>query len=231
MEKISVFVSILFLFTSALTLWFFFRATNNSIKILVSITVWAVIQSAMALSGFYQNWDAMPPRFIFLVAPWLMVIIIAFNVKATKEFIDALDIKWLTILHAIRIPVEITLYLVMIDKLIPRAMTFEGTNFDILSGISAPIIYYVAFNNNRINKKLLLIWNFICLGLLLNVVITAILSAKTPFQQFAFDQPNIAISYFPLVLLPALVVPLVFFSHLVSIKRLLMQKNSSIRLD
>jgi len=220
MENVSIFAIILFLLASAGTVWFFYRAGNNSLKVLAILLAWASVQSALAMSGFYQNWDATPPRFIFLFAPWLLVTIIMFNVNSTKQFIDLLDIKWLTILHIIRIPVEVTLFLVFSEKLIPQSMTFEGTNFDILSGISAPVIYYIAFKTKKRNQKLLLIWNFVCLGLLLNVVITAILSAKTPFQQFAFDQPNIAISYFPFALLPSLVVPLVLFSHLASIRQL-----------
>ncbi|MDZ7899625.1 MAG: hypothetical protein U5N85_16590 [Arcicella sp.] len=70
------------------------------------------------------------------------------------------------------------------------------------------------------SKKTLLAWNVICLILLLNIVINAAPSAPLPIQQFAFDQPNIAILYFPFNLLPSVVVPLVLFSHLVAIRRL-----------
>ena len=103
-------------------------------------------------------------------------------------------------------------------------MTFEGRNFDIISGITAPIIYYFFFVKNSWRKSLLLAWNFICLALLLNIVITAVLSVPTAFQQFAFDQPNIAILYFPFNLLPAVVVPLVLLSHLAAIRQLLKQQ-------
>ena len=100
-------------------------------------------------------------------------------------------------------------------------MTFEGRNFDILAGITAPIMYYLVFVKQSMSKKTLLFWNFACLALLLNIVINAILSAPLPFQQFAFEQPNIAILYFPFNLLPSIVVPVVLFAHLVAIRRLL----------
>ena len=58
------------------------------------------------------------------------------------------------------------------------------------------------------------------LGLLLFIVFNGLLSAPTTLQQFAFDQPNIALAYFPYVLLPALIVPLVLFGHFVSIRQL-----------
>jgi hypothetical protein len=41
-----------------------------------------------------------------------------------------------------------------------------------------------------------------------------------PFQQFAFDQPNIAVLYFPFIWLPSCVVPLVLLSHLAAIRQL-----------
>ena len=100
-------------------------------------------------------------------------------------------------------------------------MTFEGRNFDILAGISAPFIAYFAFKENEIKQKLLLIWNIIGLGLLLNIVVNAFLSAPSPLQLFAFDQPNIAILNFPISFLPTVMVPIVLFGHLVSIRRLI----------
>jgi len=57
------------------------------------------------------------------------------------------------------------------------------------------------------------VWNFIALGLLLNIVTNAILSAPFAFQKFAFDQPNIAVLYFPFSWLPAYIVSTVLFGH------------------
>jgi len=104
---------------------------------------------------------------------------------------------------------------------VPELMTFAGRNFDILSGITAPVIYFSCFSGSAVsNKRLLLIWNFISLLLLLNIVINAILSLPFPFQQFAFDQPNIAVLYFPFTWLPCFIVMVVLFSHLTAISRL-----------
>jgi hypothetical protein len=49
-----------------------------------------------------------------------------------------LDKKILTLLHIIRIPVELGLYWLFIYKAIPQLMTFEGRNFDILVGLTVP---------------------------------------------------------------------------------------------
>lgn len=72
--------------------------------------------------------------------------------------------------------------------------------------------------------KFLLAWNFIGIGLLANIVINAVLSVPSPFQKFAFNQPNIAVLYFPFNWLPGVVVPLVLLSHLVVIRQLFTKK-------
>jgi len=106
-------------------------------------------------------------------------------------------------------------------------MTFEGRNFDILSGITAPVIYYFGFKGKGLNTKLLLTWNFICLTLLINIVINAILSVPFSFQKFGFDQPNIALLYFPFIWLPCCIVPLVLLAHLASIRKLLKEGSKA----
>jgi hypothetical protein len=100
-------------------------------------------------------------------------------------------------------------------------MTFEGHNFDILSGLTAPFIYYSVFVQKKLSNRYLLIWNILCLVLLLNIFITAVLAAPFRFQQLAFQQPNIAILYFPFAWLPSCIVPVVLFSHLASVRLIL----------
>jgi hypothetical protein len=61
----------------------------------------------------------------------------------------------------------------------------------------------------------------VCLVILLFTITNGILSAPTPFQLFAFDQPNIAVLYFPFVWLPGVVVSLAYYSHFMSIRKLI----------
>jgi hypothetical protein len=161
-----------------------------------------------------------------LALPAVLLIAGLFMTVKGRVYIDSLDTKALTFLHIIRIPVELCLYWLFIHKSIPQLMTFEGRNFDIIAGFTAPLVLYFGYIKNKLSKAVLLLWNFVCLGLLLNIVINAILSAPSAFQQFAFEQPNTAIFYFPFVWLPCCVVPLVLLAHLVCIRKLLSQKNN-----
>ena len=131
-----------------------------------------------------------------------------------------MNIKTLTVFHIIRVPVELVLFWLFLHKAVPKLLTFEGGNFDIFSGLTAPFIYYFGFVKKQIKRSFVIAWNFICLLLLINVVVHAVLSTPSPLQKFAFDQPNIAILYLPFILLPGCLVPLVLLCHLAVLKQL-----------
>jgi len=225
MNNLPIYISLVFVVATIVTIGFFYKAAHNSQIVLLIIFAWVIIQTLLGLKLFYTVTNSAPPRIMLLVVPPLLTIIILFATAKGRTFIDSLDIKYLTILHVIRILVEIVLLWLSINKAVPQLMTFEGRNFDILAGITAPLIWYFGSVKNKFNKRVILTWNFICLGLLLNIVVNAFLSAPTSIQQFAFDQPNIAILYFPFNLLPAVVVPLVLLSHLAAIRQLLSKEK------
>ena len=228
MNNLPVSIAILMGVATFLTVLFFYKAARHSKVVTTIIIAWLVIQSIISITGYYTVTDSTPPRFTLLVIPPLLGIIALFIFPKGKSFLDSLDIKYLTILHIVRVPVEITLFLLFTYKTIPVLMTFEGRNFDILSGLTAPLILYFGFIKRKLSHTVLLAWNFICLGLLVNIVTHAILSAPFPFQQLAFDQPNIAVLYFPYVWLPCCIVPLVFLSHLASIRQLILGRRSDL---
>ena len=227
MNNLPIFITIFLVLTTLLTVGIFFRAARYSKTTLFVLVIWLLVQSAIALSGFYLVTDTIPPRFsLTIVPPFVFIISLFFTVKG-RRYLDSLDLKTLTVLHSIRIPVELMLFFLFINKTIPGLMTFEGRNLDILSGITAPVIFYFGFIKQKLNKTALLVWNLICLGLLINIVALAILSAPFPFQQYGFDQPNIAILYFPFIWLPCCIVPLVLLSHLAAIRQIVMSYKKS----
>lgn len=184
------------------------------------------MQAGFSLKNIYNSGpNTFPPKImLFGIFPALVIIILLFITKSGRSFIDSLPLKNLTYLHVVRIAVEIVLYWLFVYKAIPQLMTFEGRNFDILAGITAPLIAYFGFTKSKLNRQFILVWNFICLGLLINIVMNAVFSIPSPIQKFAFDQPNIAVLHFPFSWLPVFIVPVVLFSHLVSIRQLLKQK-------
>ncbi len=215
------FFEIAFYFTVILTIILFYRAANRSKTVLTIILIWLIIQGVLASTGFYLNNKTIPPRLVLIGIPPLIFIIFLFLTKKGRVFIDSLNDKALTILHVIRIPMEIVLWWLFINNTIPEIMTFEGRNFDIIIGITVPIIYYLGYVKKVLSKSGLLIWNVVGVLLLANIVFYAILSIETNFQQFGFKQPNEAVLHFPYVWLPCCVVPIVFLSHFAVIRKLL----------
>ena len=221
LPNLPAYIYIVFIFTVLLTLWFLWKASFSPTTIIVAV-VWLVIQGVLSYTGFYQNVSGMPPRLALAVVPALILIILLLVTKDGKKFTDQLNLKTLHLLHIVRIPVELCLYWLSIQKAVPELMTFAGNNLDIVTGITAPILYFTCFKRRQVrSRNLLFAWNIIGLVMLGNVVVNGILSAPTVFQRLAFEQPNIAVLYFPFVWLPCFIVMIVLFSHLVMIKRLM----------
>jgi hypothetical protein len=222
MENLPYYIGICFILTTLVTVGLFYKAARQHPNLtMIVLLTWIAIQAFIAITGFYTQTTGTPPRFMLLVLPPLICIICLFLTAKGKEYLDGLEGKTLTLLHTVRIPVELVLFWLYTHHWVPQLMTFEGRNFDILSGLTAPVVFYFGFIRKTLPKTILLIWNFICLGLLLNIVINAVLSAPFPFQQFAFDQPNMAVLYFPFVWLPGCIVPLVLLAHLATIRQLM----------
>ena len=219
--NLPAYITIIFLFTVLLALWFLWKASFSVPAVLIPL-LWMAVTGILAYKGFFLHLTGMPPRIALAVLPMLLLIVLLLTTKKGQQFTGSLNMKTLVLLSIVRVPVELCLYWLCQHKAVPELMTFAGRNFDIISGLTAPLVFFACFKGREVhNKKLLLAWNIMGLVLLLNIVINAILSLPLSFQQFAFDQPNIAILYFPFVWLPSFIVMLVLFSHLVMIKRLL----------
>ena len=214
---LTTFLAVGFLLTSA-------KAVSLDIfpsRLLVFVLpFWIVLTGSLAVTGFYDVPGLFPPRVaLFGVFP-AVLFVLANLIFFRGSLISKLPLRLLTLLHIVRIPVELTLYWLFLGGLVPQVMTFAGSNFDILSGILALAVFFLGLKAGRANKWLLIGFNVVGLGLLANIVITAILSIESPIQRFGFDQPNRAVLYFPYIWLPVIVVPIVLFSHLAALYKL-----------
>ncbi|WP_316819297.1 hypothetical protein [Pedobacter nyackensis] len=232
LATLPLYLTIGFLLTTIMGVGMVFFLFNTAAKpigkssarsVMVAIILWLTLQAILSLLGIYTDYpESIPPKIIlFGVIPTLILFVILFITRKGRLFIDSLSMQMLTYVHIIRIPVELLLYGLFLNGTVPELMTFEGRNFDILAGITAPLVGFFGIGQSRMGKFSLLAWNFTALGLLLNIVINAVLSAPSPFQQFGFDQPNIAILNFPFSWLPTFIVPLVLFAYLAAIRKLI----------
>jgi len=191
------------------------KATLGALLLLL----WLIFQSTLALNGWYMDRKATPPHIAFPIITATVILFMFFVLPRGKRFVDGLSIDTLILMNVIRIPVEMCLYWLAGVKQVPWTMTFSGFNFDILFGITAPIIWYL-YRNGKLQPKILMIWNILALISVSLVVIRGIGAAPTRFQWSDFNQPNYAVIHFPFIWLPSFIVPFVILSHITMMRRI-----------
>jgi hypothetical protein len=96
--------------------------------------------------------------------------------------------------------VETLLHAAVEEGVANPTMTWSGTNFDIVPGISALLLFPFA---NRLKPRTLQWWNLAMAVVLVFTVVTAMLATPTPIRQIGGDPANVFVSRFPFVWLPA----------------------------
>lgn len=186
---------------------------------------WIVLQAWLSGTGFYFEKETLPPRPIVMMMPLLAIIVRLVATRRRFYVLPALRLDWLNGIHVLRLPVELVIWQLYQLGLMPRLMTFAGGNYDIIIGITAPFILYYGLMEGRLSRAALIAWNVLGLALLLNVLVSGVISFPWQGQLVALDQPNRAVGYWPYVLLPAVVVPLALFAHVATLMNLLAVKE------
>ncbi len=215
-----------FIILTILELAYFWWVSGKNRWVIFIASLWLILQAAIAWTGFYQVTDVMPPRLLFVFVPVIFSVFYLGLSKKAGHFRSKFDVEKLHFIHLVRIPVEVFFLFGLYQfGFVAQEVTFEGNNWDIIPGLTMPIAALLFWRWKIINKSFLILWNWVCFAILLFTISQAILSAPFPFQVYSFDQPTVAVLYFPFVWLPALVAPMVLLSHLISIKRLSEAKN------
>lgn len=199
------------------TTWTADRKQSITRRFNMSLGLWTVFVLAVSSTGFFSDFSSFPPRImIVLVVPLITLILVSFRSKAVDELLQVIPSRNILRLQVFRVFVEILLWACFVQNLLPVQMTFEGRNFDILSGVLGIVAAY-SFTENR---KARYAYNFIGLGLLINIVTVAILSMPTPFRVFMNEPSNTLVTKVPFILLPAMLVPLAYGLHFLSLRQL-----------
>ncbi|RYF58392.1 MAG: hypothetical protein EOO39_34305, partial [Cytophagaceae bacterium] len=162
-------LAILFALTTALTLFAFLMAVRQSMPkrvfpVLTGLLIWLFLIGLLASQDFFLNLNARPPRLPLAVGLPTLLILVLFISRGGRRFLDALSLPAITYLNSVRILVEIVLYGLFIHHQIPQLITFEGRNFDIIAGLTAPVIAYFSFTRPLLSTRWLLIWNMLARG-------------------------------------------------------------------
>src|SRR5258708_5120556 len=193
----------------------------------VLLTAWLILLGVLSIRGFFADFSALPPRLIFAMLPPLILVLLFTRSRAGKEFLRHIQPQWLIYLQSFRILVEIAIWLLVRNGSLPVQMSFEGRNFDMLTGFfSFPVGYY-CYVKKSWPPVVALLYNIGGLVMLVNVVTISALSMPTPLRVF-YNQPDSSVlTRFPFIYVSGLLVPLAYTLHILSLRRWGMYRHSA----
>jgi len=206
------------IFGVRLLLWKYAEPKVRNIALPVT-ALWFGVTEILAATGLLSDAEARPPRLAIVLLPIVALWIATATSRWAGDLARRVPLALLIGVQAFRVPVEIFLHLLHQRGLIPRMMTWEGANWDVVTGLTAPLIA-VWILRGQPSRRILVTWNIAGLALLFNVVVRGILTAPGAFQTLRDDFPNVAVLQFPYVAIPAVFVSLAGALHLLSLRRL-----------
>jgi hypothetical protein len=182
------------------------------------IAAWMVATWLAADLGVLRRWEATPPPFMLLVLGIVLLALwIAFGPYGLR-LARGVPLWTLVAVQAFRLPLELALHAMYARGVMPVQMSYEGRNYDILTGITALIVAAIVKFGGK-GRVLAAVWNVFGLALLVNIVSIALLSIPR-FAYFGPDRLNEWVADPPYVWLPAVMVLAALAGHLLIFRAL-----------
>ena len=182
-------------------------------------SLWLALPSVVGALGVLSNFEEMPPRILFMF-PVVLIAALAFAFSRWgTALIEHFSLAALIGFHTFRVLPETMLLLAYRDGLAPIQLTIEGRNWDIVSAVTALIIFMI-YRRTTPPRWLAIVWSILSIGLLINILTVAILSVPTPFRAFHNEPANTFVATFPFILLPTVFVAAAIAGHLLVIRKL-----------
>lgn len=194
---------------------------------LIAFFGWLVFIYIWSRFGVFKNFELFPINVAPVILIPLIIILLFTLSKTTKEILLHIPHENLIWLQSFRFYVEVLLWALYASALLPIQMTFEGRNFDVITGVTAVLLTMRVSGFmllNKLSRPLLILWNIMGLGLLVNIVAIALLSMPTPFRYFMNEPANTIVTEFPISFLPAFLVPLAYMLHILSLRKAFVKK-------
>lgn len=191
------------------------------------LALWMLATAGAALAGITANFDTLPPPLMVIVLLGFIITIALGTGRLGSQVAMGVPVASLIAFQSFRFPLELLLHRAYTDGLMPIQMSFEGRNFDIVTGLAGLFIggYFVAANK-ELPRSLAWGFNILGLALLFNIVGIAIVSMPV-FALFGDEHVNTWVGYFPFVWLPAIFVTFALFGHIALTRRLLADAKSA----
>ena len=184
-----------------------------------AMLAWMALFAVLAEQGVLARFDARPPPLALAMGSFLLTGLLLGLSRVGAQF-ARLPLSWLIGAQAFRLPLELVMHQAAREGTMPVEMSFEGYNFDIVTGVTAIVVAFLA-HRGRAPRWLLVGWNALGSLLLATIVTVAILAS--PMVRAFGDHPahvNTWIAHFPFIWLGAVLVASAVFGHVVIFRAL-----------
>jgi hypothetical protein len=184
----------------------------------IVIAVLMVVDYAIASGGLLREWDRRPPPLmVAVVVPVALALVTALSgiggrIAAANSFAAIIAVQ------SFRLPLELVMHRAATTGLMPVQMSYSGWNFDIVTGIFAIPVAFLA-SRSQPPRALITAWNVVGTLLLINIIAIAVASTPT-FAAFGPDRLNTWVADAPYVFLPTVLVPAAVFGHALTWRKL-----------
>lgn len=181
---------------------------------------WFAVALTTAILGVYHASSLKTPTIQYaLLAPIVLGVVLFWRWGLLRRVIEIIPNEWLVGVQLYRVIGGVFLVLYATDH-IPGFFALPAGIGDVLVGLLAPLVAIAYARGADGASTTARWWNFSGLIDLVVAITTGFLSSPSRFQLVAFDRPNNLITMFPLVMIPAFLVPLSVLLHFASLYKL-----------
>jgi hypothetical protein len=205
-------------------------ARRRASRIALMTAIWMAATLAAAASGRLSFATVPPTMGVVIVLSLVIALRIGLS-GAGRTIAAGVPLAVLVGVQGFRFPLELLLHRAYAEGVMPVQMSYSGRNFDIVTGVTAIVLAAALWlAPQHVSPKLVLAWNVLGLGLLLNVLTIAILAMPTPLRVFMNEPSNAWIARPPFVWLPAVLVVAALTGHVVIFRHLQLEAGRSLAL-
>lgn len=189
---------------------------RTTFAIITGLAIWLVYVGLFSSLGYMRDPSLRPPGILWVVGPVVLFVVFVVVRSNIGALVAAAIPLWLILgFESFRIGVELLMHRLWEDGLVPKLLTYEGGNVDMVFGLSAPIIAWIA-TMGRPGLRLAMGWNVLGLLSLANAAASAVLTG--PLKLISAEVPNVAMGIFPYTFIPGFLAPLAVTLHVLAIR-------------
>ena len=185
------------------------------------LLMWVIYLVAISSTGILNDFTLPPKLPLIVVIPALLAVVFFITRPTTSTILEHTPMYLLVGFQGFRVFVELIIWLGFQEGYLPVATTFEGSNFDIIVGLTAiPIAFYTF--KNKTSNQMLLFWNIAGLLILANTVRVFVFAGFFP-ELLGLKPGQVGVEFvtIPYLFIASIYMPMAVFLHGLSIRKIL----------